>query len=58
MLIKFYNNFLVAISGSFDVILNDGKVETKVTLNKPYEGLLIKNKTWRELKNFTSGRYV
>ena len=52
---KILQQFLVAISGSFDVILNDGKIETKVTLNKPYEGLLIKNKTWRELKNFSSG---
>ncbi len=47
--------FLVALSGSFDVILNDGKKEQKVTLNKPYEGLLIKNGIWRELKNFSSG---
>lgn len=47
--------FLIALSGSFDVVLNDGNTETRVTLNKPYEGLLIKNKTWRELKNFSSG---
>lgn len=47
--------FLIALSGSFDVVLNDGNTETIVTLNKPYEGLLIKNKTWRELKNFSSG---
>lgn len=52
---KNLQQFLVALSGSFDVILNDGKKETTVTLNKPYEGLLIKNKTWRELKNFSSG---
>ena len=52
---KILQQFLVAISGSFDVILNDGKIETKVTLNKPYKKLLIKNKTWRELKNFSSG---
>lgn len=47
--------FLVALSGSFDVILNDGKIEKKVTLNKPFEGLLITNGIWRELKNFSSG---
>jgi dTDP-4-dehydrorhamnose 3,5-epimerase-like enzyme len=47
--------FLVALSGSFDVILNDGKVEKLVTLNKPFEGLLITNGIWRELKNFSSG---
>ena len=52
---KILQQFLVAISGSFDVILNDGKIETKVTLNILYEVLLIKNKIWRELKNFSSG---
>ncbi|MCW1147618.1 sugar 3,4-ketoisomerase [Flavobacterium lacisediminis] len=47
--------FLVALSGSFDVVLNDSKQEKTVTLNKPFEGLLITNKIWRELKNFSSG---
>jgi hypothetical protein len=47
--------FLIALSGSFNVILNDGKVEKSVTLNKPFEGLLITNGIWRELKNFSSG---
>lgn len=46
---------LIAISGSFDVVLKDGISETKVTLNKPDKGLLIKNNTWRELENFSSG---
>ena len=49
------NEFLIALSGSFDVILNDGETEAIVTLNKPFEGLLIKNGIWRELKNFSSG---
>lgn len=47
--------FLIALSGSFDVILNDGKTEETVTLNKPFEGLLINEGIWRELKNFSSG---
>jgi dTDP-4-dehydrorhamnose 3,5-epimerase-like enzyme len=47
--------FLVALSGSFDVILNDGKTEKTITLNKPFEGLLINEGIWRELKNFSSG---
>ena len=47
--------FLIALSGSFDVILNDGTDQKKVTLNKPFEGLLITNGIWRELKNFSSG---
>lgn len=52
---KKLQQFLVALSGSFDVILNDGKQEKTVTLNKPYQGLLITNGIWRELKNFSSG---
>ena len=46
---------LVALSGSFDVKLNDGKEETFVTLNKPDKGLLIEKGVWRELENFSSG---
>lgn len=52
---KEQQEFLVALSGSFDVILNDGKEEKNITLNKPFEGLLITNTIWRELKNFSSG---
>ena len=47
--------FLIALSGSFDVILNDGANKKTVTLNKPYEGLLITTGIWRELNNFSSG---
>lgn len=46
---------LIAISGSFDVVLKDGKTEEIITLNKPDKGLLIKSNTWRELENFSSG---
>ncbi len=52
---KELKQFLVALSGSFDVVLNDGKEERKITLNKPYEGLLINPGIWRELNNFSSG---
>jgi hypothetical protein len=52
---KKLQQFLVALSGSFDVLLNDGKVEKTFTLNKPFEGLLITKGIWRELKNFSSG---
>jgi dTDP-4-dehydrorhamnose 3,5-epimerase-like enzyme len=52
---KEQQEFLVALSGSFDVILNDGQHEKVVSLNKPFEGLLITNGIWRELKNFSSG---
>ena len=52
---KNQSEFLIALSGSFDVILNDGKSIEKVTLNKPDKGLLIKTNVWRELNNFSSG---
>ncbi|MBF7090140.1 WxcM-like domain-containing protein [Flavobacterium sp. ALJ2] len=52
---KDLQEFLVALSGSFDVILNDGVSERIVTLNKPNIGLLIPTGVWRELKNFSSG---
>lgn len=47
--------FLIALSGSFDVVLNNGTDTKKITLNKPNQGLLIKPGTWRELENFSSG---
>ncbi|CAM3880827.1 FdtA/QdtA family cupin domain-containing protein [Flavobacterium cucumis] len=52
---KEQQELLVALSGSFDVVLNDGDDEKVVTLNKPFEGLLITSGIWRELKNFSSG---
>lgn len=52
---KNQKELLIALSGSFDVILNDGKYEKTVTLNKPNQGLVIETGIWRELKNFSSG---
>lgn len=46
---------IIAVSGSFDVILNDGATETVFSLNKPNEGLYVSKNTWRELRNFSSG---
>lgn len=46
---------LIAISGSFEVVLKDGKHKKKVFLNKPNKGLFIENNIWRELENFSSG---
>lgn len=46
---------LIAISGSFDVVLKDGNLKEVITLNKPDKGLLIENNIWRELENFSSG---
>lgn len=47
--------FLVALSGSFTVILDDGITKNAITLNKPNKGLLIPTGIWRELENFSSG---
>ena len=49
------NQVFIALSGSFDVILDDGKVREKVSLNRSYYGLLLPNMIWRELENFSSG---
>jgi hypothetical protein len=46
---------VVAASGSFDVILNDGKIRRIFTLNRPYQGLLVIPGIWRELDSFSSG---
>ena len=52
---KNLRQFLVALSGSFEVVLHDGTDEKTVTLNIPSEGLLIPTGIWRELRNFSSG---
>ncbi len=46
---------LIALSGSFDVILDDGKERKKFFLNRSWHGLLIPSMVWRELENFSSG---
>ena len=47
--------FLIPLSGSFDVHLNDSNSKKIITLNKPNKGLLIVPGIWRELNNFSSG---
>jgi dTDP-4-dehydrorhamnose 3,5-epimerase-like enzyme len=47
--------FLIALSGSFEVVLDDGKNKKTILLNKPNVGLLIPRQIWRELQNFSSG---
>lgn len=46
---------IIAASGSFDVVIDDGLVKRIFTLNHPYQGLLIVPGIWRELVNFSSG---
>lgn len=46
---------LIALSGSFEVVLDDGFEKKSFQLNKPNVGLLIPTGIWRELQNFSSG---
>jgi len=46
---------IVAMSGSFDVVLDDGTNRTRFHLNRSYNGLYVCPMTWRELDNFSSG---
>ncbi|MRT18035.1 WxcM-like domain-containing protein [Vitellibacter sp. q18] len=52
---KEQQEFLIALSGSFEVLLDDGEAKKSVTLNRPNQGLLIPTGIWRELENFSSG---
>ena len=48
------HEFIIALSGSFDVVLHDGEKETKYSLNRSYYGLYVPNLTWRTLENFST----
>ena len=47
--------FMIPLSGSFEVLLDDGINKKKIMLNKPNKGLLIPQGIWREMDNFSSG---
>ena len=49
------HEILIALSGSFDVVLDDGINKQTYSLNKPSKGLHIVEGIWRELQNFSSG---
>lgn len=46
--------FIVALSGSFDVVLNDGIKEQRFHLNRSYYGLLVPKMMWRSMENFST----
>ena len=48
------HEFIVALSGSFDVVLHDGKQEVKYSLSRSYTGLYVPNLIWRRLDNFST----
>lgn len=45
---------IIALSGSFDVVLHDGKEEKKFSLNRSYTGLYVPKMIWRHLENFST----
>ncbi|MCP1997421.1 FdtA/QdtA family cupin domain-containing protein [Flavobacterium sp. HSC-61S13] len=51
---KEQQEFIIALSGSFDVVLNDGRSEMKFSLNRSYYGLFIPKMYWRKLENFST----
>jgi hypothetical protein len=51
---KTSQEFIVALSGSFDVVLHDGKKEHRFHLNRSYYGLLIPKMIWRRMENFST----
>lgn len=48
------HEFIVALSGSFDVVLNDGDNELKYSLNRSNYGLYVPNLLWRRILNFST----
>lgn len=51
---KELSQFIIAMSGSFDVVLDDGKDKKRVHLNRSFQGLYVCPMMWRELDNFSS----
>lgn len=52
---KEQQEFLIAVSGSFDVIVDDGTSKKRMRLDQPNQGLLLPTGIWRELENFSEG---
>jgi len=52
---KRLQEFFVAVSGSFDVVVDDGTRQHRFFLNRSYYGLYVPGMIWRKLENFSSG---
>ena len=48
------HEFIVALSGSFDVVLHDGEKKVKFSLNRSYFGLYIPSLLWKRVENFST----
>ena len=46
--------FVIALSGSFDVVIDDGEKSQVFSLNRSYHGLYVPNGLWREMRNFST----
>ena len=55
---KEQQEFIIALSGSFDVVLNDGEKEFKFQLNRSYYGLYVPKMFWRSLENFSTNSFA
>jgi len=53
--LKTCHQLLIAMSGSFDVIIYDGRDKQRIQLNRSYNGLYLPPMIWREIDNFSSG---
>lgn len=51
---KLTSEFIIAISGSFDVVVDDGEERKTFTLNRSYYGLYIPRGLWRQIENFST----
>ena len=51
---KEQNEFIIALSGSFDVIIDDGKTKKTFSLNRSYYGLYVPKGYWRQMDNFST----
>lgn len=52
---KALHQLIIPLSGSFDIVLDDGSTRRTLTLNRPWQGLYVCPMIWRELENFSSG---
>lgn len=52
---KHCREFIIAVSGSFSVTVDDGTTHHTFMLNHPYQGLLVEENQWRTLEDFSSG---
>ena len=52
---KALHQFIISVSGSFDVVLDDGITRKTFHLNRPYQALYVCPMIWRDLENFSSG---